>query len=100
MLAEAAEPGATVSMVARRHAIHSSLLFRWRRDAQAADRAVTSSSPPMFVPLALPGPVEPLQPASAAGTIEIDVAGGHRLRVQGTVDPNVLRSVIEALVGR
>ena len=77
MVAEAAEPGATVSMVARRHAIHSSLLFRWRRDAQAGERAVTASSPPMFVSLALPGPVELPRPAPAAG-----------------------RSVIEALVGR
>jgi transposase len=100
MVAEAAEPGATVSMVARRHAIHSSLLFRWRRDAQAGERAVASSSPPMFVPLALPGPVELPRPAPAAGTIEIEVAGGHRLRVEGPVDPIVLRSVIEALVGR
>ena len=54
----------------------------------------------MCVPLALPGPVEPPQPAPAAGIIEIDVAGGHHLRVQGAVDPTVLQSVIEALVGR
>ena len=54
----------------------------------------------MFVPLALPGPVDALQPAPAAGTIEIELAEGHRLRVEGTVDPSVLRGVIKALVGR
>ena len=100
IVAETQAPGATVSMVARRHNIHSSLLFRWRRDALAGEGAVAASSPPTFVPLALPGPVDPPRPAPAVGTIEVDMAGGHRLRVEGTVDANVLRGVIGALIGR
>ena len=100
IVAEADEPGATVSMVARRHNIHSSLLFRWRRDALDGERAVASFSTPAFVPLALPGPVGSPPPASTVGTIKIDVAGGHRLRIEGSVDAEVLRGVIEALVGR
>ncbi|WP_165491064.1 IS66-like element accessory protein TnpA [Lichenihabitans psoromatis] len=99
MVTEAGEPGATVSMVARRHGIHSSLLFRWRRNARAGERAVTSSSaPPSFMPVALPAPVD--LPRHTSGTIKIDLAGGHRLRVEGPVDLIVLRSVIDALVGR
>ena len=100
IVAEAEEPGATVSRVARRHNLHSSLLFRWRRDAVAETSAAGVSSQPAFIPLALPGPVDPPQPAPAAGTIEIELAGGHRLRTEDNVDVGVLRGVIEALVGR
>ena len=98
MVTEAAEPGATVSMVARRHAIHSSLLFRWRRNARARERAVTSSSAPSFMPVALPAPAD--LPRHTSGTIKIDLAGSHCLLVEGPVDLIVLRSVIDALVGR
>ena len=100
MVAEAGEPGATVSMVARRHNLHSRLRVRWRRDALAETGAAEVSSRPTFIPLALPGPVDPPPPAPAVGTIEIDLAGGHRLRTEGPVDAGVLRGVIEALIGR
>jgi transposase len=119
IVAEAEERGATVSMVARRHNLHSSLLFRWRRDVLAKTSAVGGasqgprpaqqdrvacggvSSQPAFIPLALTGPVNPPQPApAAAGMIEIELASGHRLRTEGNVDATVLRGVIEALVGR
>ena len=100
IVAEAEEPGATVSMVARRHNLHSSLLFRWRRDALAKTSAGDVSSPPVFIPLALPGPVDPPQPAPALGVIEIELAGGHRLRTEGKVDVGVLRGVIAALIAR
>jgi transposase len=100
IVAEAEEPGATVSMVARRHNLHSSLLFRWRRDTLAKTSAAGLSSAPVFIPLALPGPADPPQPTLAVGVIEIELASGHRLRTEGNVDAAVLRGVIEALVGR
>lgn len=100
IVAEVEEPGATVSMVARRHNLHSSLLFRWRRSALATTGAANVSPPPAFIPLALPGPIDPPPPTPAVGTIEIDLAGGHRLRTEGPVDAAVLRGVIAALIGR
>lgn len=100
IVAETASPGATVSVVARRYNLHSSLLFRWRRAALGATRVREAPSAPAFVPLTLPGPVDPPLPVPAGGTIEIELAGGHRLRAEGTIDAAVLRGVIEALVGR
>lgn len=100
VVAEADEPGATVSMVARRHNLHSSLLFRWRRDALAKAGAADVSSQPAFIPLALPAPIDPPQPTPVTGTIEIELIGGHRLRTEGHVDAAVLRGVIAALIGR
>ncbi|WP_165492861.1 IS66-like element accessory protein TnpA [Lichenihabitans psoromatis] len=100
IVAETEAPGTTVSMVARRHNVHSSLLFRWRRDAFVTDRAAGSPSQPAFIPLALPCPADPPRPALTVGTIEIELAGGHRLRTEGAIDAAVLRSLIKALVGR
>ena len=103
IVAETELPGATVSEVARRHHLHSSLLFRWRRHGLAgrddAAAPVKAAAQPTFVPLALAGPVDP--PSSASeGVIEIDLAGGHRLRARGRVDAAVLGSVVAALVER
>ncbi len=35
----------------------------------------------------------------AAGTIEIDTAGGHRLRISGAYDPEALARLIRGLSG-
>jgi hypothetical protein len=37
------------------------------------------------------------KPVTEAGFIEIDLAGGHRVRVHGSADDRTVRSVIEAL---
>ena len=56
---------------------------------------------PRFVPLLLPGPANMASEARAvASVIGIELAGGHRLRADASVDAALLRSVIEALVGR
>jgi transposase len=98
ILAEADSTPTSVSAVARRHGLHPSLLFRWRRDA--CEAAVIEKGP-AFTPLALPGPAcPPAQERAAAGLIEIELAGGHRVRAGAGVDGAVLRGVIEALVQR
>lgn len=101
ILAEARATTTSVSEVARRHGLHSSLLFRWRREARDQEEAATRPAPPAFIPLALPAPAaSPAASEAGVGRIEIELAGGHRVRVEAGADPAVLRSVIEALVGR
>jgi transposase len=101
IVAEAAATGATISAVARRHGIHSSLLFRWRREHLGAERAAARQPAPVFVPLSLPAPAAtPVGERPISATIEIELAGGHRLRADASIDVSVLRGVIEALVGR
>jgi transposase len=101
IVAESCRAETTVSEVARRHSVDPSLLFRWRRDLVEEERAARRSPEPAFVPLLLPGPASAatgeLAPRAA---IEIEIAGGHRLRADASVDAALLRSVIEALVGR
>ena len=100
IVAEARATTTSISEVARRHGLHTSLLFRWRRDAGERDRAEVRPEPPAFIPLALPAPASVASPTENVGRIEIELAGGHRVRADAGSDPAVLRSVIEVLVGR
>lgn len=101
ILAEADDPATTASAVARRHGLHSSLLFRWRRAVLAEQQARPTAAPPVFVPLALPPPAAAAaERPTGSGVIEIDLAGGHRLRAEAGADLTLLQGVIAALLGR
>jgi transposase len=93
---EASRTTTSVSDVARRHAIAPALLYRWRRQLAEAD-AAGEPPPPRFIPVALPAPV---RHERGAGTIEIELVGGRRLRVDATVDVGVLKQIVAALEGR
>ena len=92
---ETLEPGASVSIVARRHDVNANQLFKWRREFQAGTEAQAGGAQLLPVKL-LPG----YRSEPAAGTIEIDLASGHRLRLNGRVEPVVLRQVLDALTAR
>lgn len=104
IVAEIDVGGSTLSEVARRHGIHSSLLFRWRktlgsvmestRSAQASPSVV-----PSFVPVVLAPPSFPSAPSTLAriSTIEIVLGGGRMVRVGADVDISALLRIIEAL---
>ena len=98
ILAEVDAAGGSVSEVARRHGLHTSLLFRWRRDLAKRPRPASSSPEPSFLPVRLPPPAGPALPAPARPcAIEVVLAGGRTLRVGADVDTAVLVRVIEAL---
>lgn len=107
IIAEIDVGGATLSEVARRHGIHSSLLFRWRSTlgsvmgASPPVASVAMSAPPVsrFMPVMLPPPSSPV-PASAllhTSTIEIVLDGGRTMRVGADVDTAALLRIVEAL---
>ncbi|MET0372689.1 MAG: transposase [Rhizorhabdus sp.] len=70
VLAQCAEPGATVVGVSRRLGISASLIHGWRKSLREAARI--ASEPLQFIPYgAVPGPVEPVaKPVSASVTAE------------------------------
>lgn len=81
----------------------------WRRQAGLSGKRGDAKKPSAsFVPVALPAPVA--APTTMAehssartperGLIEIELAGGRRVRVSGMVDANALKQVIAALEGR
>ena len=107
LVAEIGVGDTTVSEVARRHGIHTSLLVRWRRDLEPAARpeahghapASSASRPALgFLPVMLP-PAMPCAPASEpnARVIEIELAGGRIVRVAADVDTTALLRLVAAL---
>ncbi len=96
---------APVSVVARRHGVAVSLVFRWRRQAGVSGkRAIVKKSGAVLVPVMLAAPEAPPEipkvQASDSGLIEIELAGGRRLRLSGPVDVQALKRVIAVLEGR
>ena len=89
---ESLRPGAVVTAVARRHDVHPNLLHHWRR---VAKRALDGEQDLKFLPVAVtpsarPGP-------RAAGSIEIELDGSVRVRVDAAVDEAALGRVLRAL---
>ena len=98
ILAEVDAPGGSVSEVARRHGLHTSLLFRWRRDLAKRTRSASAPPEPSFLPVRLTPPSVPALPAPARpGVIEVVLAGGRMLRVGADVDTAALVRIVEAL---
>ena len=93
MVAETLEPGASVSIVARRHDVNSNQLFRWRR--QLLPKAVEGGA---MVPVEI-APDEGGRPrrTDREGVIEIAFGCGARVRLRGEVSSETLRQVIELL---
>lgn len=115
---ETLAPGASVSVVARRHDVNANVVFCWRK----LFREGAPGSGPVqrgphadetgFIPIhvvdgeaamrALPAPRkaggESVKAAGPApGLIEIETAGGARLRIEGRADERTLRCVLAAM---
>ena len=94
IVAAALEPGAVASEVAREAGIHTSQLFRWRQEL------CLPASQPAFSPIAVlpkPAAAGPAASQEAAGVIEIEFAGGGRMRITGAVAPTVVSALMKAL---
>ena len=97
IVSESFEPGASVSVVARRYDLNANLLFTWRRRLLRQD-AAPSEDVPTFVPVAIAGPAAP--PAKSTATesrIEIVLGNGDRVLVGPDVDALALARVVKAL---
>ena len=92
IVAAALAPGAVASEVARAAGIHTSQLFRWRQ--QLCGPAVSASAD--FSPVAIM-PEAAAAPTAASSTIEIELAGGTRIRIAGSADPAIVSALIAAL---
>ena len=102
IVAAAMAPGAVASEVARAAGIYASQLFRWRQElcerAPAAFNSVAVASEARTV--SQPGagsPALPLAPSEPTGVIEIEFAGGGRMRITGSVPAGTVTALMRAL---
>ena len=108
-----------MSGVARRHGLVPAQVYKWRRLAELGVIGVPGASElPSFVAVeiakdvpSLPAPVPEIKSAAVndaprrrrrkkAGLIEIELAGGRRVRVDRDVDPAALERVLDVLARR
>ena len=87
-----------MSLVARRYDVNANQVFAWRR------RYCTGSAEPAELQL-MPVRVTPDQPTEAAPArgselIEIELAGGYRVRIGSGVKASALRLVLDVLERR
>ena len=97
----------SVAQVARRYALNANMIFKWLRDARYAPGTTHGAvDAPMFLPVEIvnptcPAPALPMLPSTALPDclLEIESAGGHRLRVSGAFDPEALARLLRGLSG-
>ena len=95
IVAESLEPGASVSLIARRHDVNTNMLFTWRRQLGADGAA--PGQPVSFVPATITTESQAMPCPRGNGRIEIVLAGGARVIVGMDVDEAALARVIKVL---
>ena len=95
-------PGVSVAQVARRHALNANLIFKWLRDPRFAPAAAVEEEP-AFLPVEVREDDAPTVPmASPAGgphgRVQIVLATGHRMTVEGPFDGDAAAQLLRVLV--
>jgi len=114
MVEETLAPGASVARVAQAHGVNANLLFNWRRQYRQGLLGVgTRRMPGLLAVRVAEAPCAPDRgsggragmhrtntetPQTPSGTIHVELPKG-RVRLTGSVDPETLRVVLEALGG-
>jgi len=110
MVAAAFAPGAVVADVARRADVCSSLVYRWRRELGVASHGFAEV---ILAPgvagggdgsgerrcLSALSPIEVAGPGAgdATAAMEIELSGGSRMRIPGSIPPELAAVVIAAV---
>ena len=94
-------PGVSVARVARRHALNANLIFKWLKDPRFAAPAVIDLEP-VFLPVEVrEDDVPAVRPVSAGGDargrMEIVLAAGHRVSIEGPFDGEAVARLLRVL---
>ncbi len=93
-------PGVSVAQVALRYTVNANLIFKWLRDPKyrPAPRTEAEDSVLGFLPVEIVAEAKaPIAVCATEGHIEIELAGGHRMRIIGGYDPEALARLIRGL---
>jgi len=93
-------PGVSVAQVALRYTVNANLIFKWLRDPKYRPVPGTGSIEGglRFLPVEIVAEAKaPVAMPAAMNHIEIELAGGHRMRISGGYDPEALARLIRGL---
>ena len=93
-------PGVSVAQVALRYAVNANLIFKWLRDPKYRLKpgAGSEEASLRFLPVEIVAEARTLATAPVADScIEIELAGGQRMRISGGYDPEALVRLIRGL---
>ena len=87
-----------VSQVARRYDVNANQVFNWLKDSRFSD-AEPPDTEQYFLPVEIVDGASVSAPVEEAdfSVLEIDLAGGHRLRIRGAYDADALARLIRGL---
>jgi len=93
-------PGVSVSQVARRYDVNANQVFNWLKDTRLVTGEEADDTA-CFLPVEIVGRVrhEDERSVVGEGKMEVELAGGHRLRISGSYDPEALARLIRSLSG-
>ena len=106
MPTDAAAPGARVLLVAQRHGVSPSLVYRWRRQAEGRAVRRARPRPPAFLPVLVDGvappggsapPARSPEPDGVEDRVEVVLRNGRVLRVAARADPAAVARLAAAL---
>ena len=93
---------ARVARVARRHALNANLIFKWLKDPRFAPIAAVEGKP-VFLPVEVRGDDAPTVPMACPaddpppGRVQIVLATGHRMTVEGPFDGEAVARLLSIL---
>ena len=91
-------PSVSVAQVALRYTVNANLIFKWLRDPKYRPGTVSEQRGLRFLPVEIVKEAPVTGPIPAAENhIEIELAGGHRMRISGSYDPEALTRLIRGL---
>ena len=100
------EPGASVALEARAHAVNANQGFKWRRALKRGGLSDPAAASTSLLPVVVAAPCEVVSAAGEAdakeqsapgGSIHIEFPGRAMISVERGADPSMLRSILESL---
>jgi transposase len=102
ILAQSVAPGSSPKLTCRMHGVSSGQFYTWRKQFRSGELTGFVPVSIALEPPALPSiaqaevPVIPLPPTTA-GSVEVELPSGVKLRFTGEVDAITLRRILSAL---
>jgi transposase len=103
VVAASFEPGASVSLIARRYDVNTNQLFIWRRRYRDGMQDVSGAVGPELLPVKITEErvAEPrASPPVSGDKVEIELPNGYRIRIDPSIDVKALRRIVDVLERR